>query len=185
VGRDGRSDWPYRRAAAPGLVYQFLPIWWGTIGHAGVEFKDMVYESTVLDPYRSVAPGYFRAADRKAPFFVDPQDLSRIWFPDPQSSRVEPIEWRGALGLTGQDQPGMPAAVVVQGDEPPQVILQLPRCQQRLLADKSATLGNVAALVSGDLLQTTLNRFVPTLDMRIVVCLAASVQQQVDPETSQ
>jgi putative transposase len=88
----GRIDVPQR----PELIYQFLPIWWGTIGHAGVEFKDMVYESAVLDPYRSVACGRFRAADRKAPFFVDPQDLSRIWFHDPQSDRVEPIEWRGA-----------------------------------------------------------------------------------------
>ena len=88
----GRIDVPQQ----PGLIYQFLPVRWGTIDHAGVEFKDMVYDSTILNDYRSVPSGYFRAADNKAPFFVDPQDLSRIWFHDPESDRVEPIEWRGA-----------------------------------------------------------------------------------------
>jgi len=88
----GRIDVPQQAD----LIYQFLPVRWGTIDHAGVEFKDMVYDSTILDPYRSVVSGYFRAADNKAPFFVDPQDLSRIWFHDPQLDRVVPIEWRGA-----------------------------------------------------------------------------------------
>ena len=88
----GRIDVPQR----PDLIYQFLPVRWGTIDHAGVEFKDLVYDSPILDPYRSEVSSQFRAADHKAPFFVDPQDLSRIWFHDPQSDRVVPIEWRGA-----------------------------------------------------------------------------------------
>ena len=88
----GRIDVPQ----SPSLIYQFLPIRWGTIGHAGVEFKDLVYDSVVLDPYRSALCGRFRARDNAAPFFVDPQDLSRIWFFDRESGRVEPIEWRGA-----------------------------------------------------------------------------------------
>ena len=88
----GRIDVPQK----PDLIYQFLPVRWGTIDHAGVEFKDLVYDSPILDPYRSVVSGRFRAADHKAPFFVDPQDMSRIWFHDPQSDRIEPIEWRGA-----------------------------------------------------------------------------------------
>jgi putative transposase len=88
----GRIDVPQQSD----LIYQFLPIWWGTISHAGVEFKDMVYDSTILGPYRSVAEGHFRAGDRAAPFFVDTQDMSRIWFRDPESTRVVPIEWRGA-----------------------------------------------------------------------------------------
>ena len=47
---------------ANNLIYQFLPIRWGKIDHAGVEFKDLVYDSPILDPYRSVASGHFRAA---------------------------------------------------------------------------------------------------------------------------
>jgi putative transposase len=92
VEATGRIDVPQR----PDLIYQFLPVRWGTINHAGVEFRDMTYDSPVLDDYRGVPVGHFRAADRAAPFYVDPHDLSRIWFRDPRSNRVEPIEWRGA-----------------------------------------------------------------------------------------
>ncbi|MCU1694265.1 MAG: integrase family protein [Mycobacterium sp.] len=88
----GRIDVPQK----PDLIYQFLPVTWGTISHAGVEFKDLVYDSKILNPYRSAVSGRFRAADEKAPFFVDPQDLSRIWFHDPSTDQVLPIEWRGA-----------------------------------------------------------------------------------------
>lgn len=92
VEATGRIDVPQR----PDLIYQFLPIRWGTINQAGVEFGDMTYDSPVLEDYRAVPVGYFRPGDRAAPFYVDPHDLSRIWFPDPQTSRVEPVEWRGA-----------------------------------------------------------------------------------------
>ena len=95
VGCHGRGDRSHRRPLAD-LIYQFLPVRWGTVGHAGVEFRDMTYDSPILDAYRGVPTGYFRTADRAAPFYVDPHDLSRIWFRDPQSNRVEPIEWRGA-----------------------------------------------------------------------------------------
>ena len=92
VEATGRIDVPQR----PDLIYQFLPVRWGTINHAGVEFRDMTYDSPVLNDYRRVPTGYFRTADRAAPFYVDPHDMSRIWFRDPQSNRVEPVEWRGA-----------------------------------------------------------------------------------------
>ncbi|WP_422424241.1 Mu transposase C-terminal domain-containing protein [Rhodococcus sp. 7Tela_A2] len=88
----GRIDVPQH----PDLIYQFLPIRWGTVRHAGVEFSNMVYDSRVLDEYRNVAPGQFRDDDRKVPFHVDPHDLSRIWFRDPTSGRVECVPWRGA-----------------------------------------------------------------------------------------
>ncbi|OPX11848.1 integrase [Mycobacterium sp. AT1] len=92
VEATGRIDVPQR----PDLIYQFLPLKWGTVNHAGVEFSNMTYDSAVLDDYRRIPLGHFRPQDRAAPFFVDPHDLTRIWFRDPQSNRVEPIEWRGA-----------------------------------------------------------------------------------------
>lgn len=92
VEATGRIDVPQR----PDLIYQFLPIQWGAIDQAGVEFKDMTYDSPVLEDYRAVPVGYFRPGDRAAPFYVDPHDLSRIWFTDPETNRVEPVEWRGA-----------------------------------------------------------------------------------------
>ncbi|WP_187292981.1 DDE-type integrase/transposase/recombinase, partial [Mycobacteroides abscessus] len=92
VEATGRIDVPQRSD----LIYQFLPVRWATIGHAGVELSDIPYDSEVLDRYRRVERGRFRQQDCAAPFFVDPHDLSRIWFRDPETQRVEPIEWRGA-----------------------------------------------------------------------------------------
>jgi transposase InsO family protein len=88
----GRIDVPQ----TPDLIYQFLPIRWLTISHQGVEWANLVYDSTVLDDYRIVPMGYFRAGDCAAPFYVDPHDMSRIWFRDPKTGRVQPIVWRGA-----------------------------------------------------------------------------------------
>jgi putative transposase len=92
VDATGRIDVPQ----TPDLIYQFLPIRWLTISHQGVEWANLVYDATVLDDYRTVPAGYFRAGDGAAPFHVDPHDVSRIWFRDPNTERVEPVAWRGA-----------------------------------------------------------------------------------------
>ncbi|WP_179963554.1 integrase [Mycobacterium marseillense] len=88
----GRIDVPQQ----PDLIYQFLPLRWETISHQGVEIENMVYDAAILDDYRTVARGTFRDADCAASFYVDPHDLSRIWFRDPSSDRVEEIPWKGA-----------------------------------------------------------------------------------------
>lgn len=92
VEATGRIDVPQRHD----LIYQFLPIKWGTIGQSGVEFSNLRYENPeIFEPLRFVEVGRFRAQDRAAPFFYDPNDVSRIWFRDPASDRVVPIEWTG------------------------------------------------------------------------------------------
>jgi transposase InsO family protein len=102
----GRIDVPQ----SPDLIYQFLPIRWGTIGHDGVRFFNMTYSNpAVLGPYRNVPVGFFRPQDRAAPFHVDPQDLSRIWFRDRESGRVEELKWRGA------DRTDAPMSVAIVG----------------------------------------------------------------------
>jgi putative transposase len=88
----GRIDVPQQ----PDLIYQFLPIRWEIISHQGIEIDDMVYDSAILNDYRTVARGTFRDADAAAPLYVDPHDVSRIWFRDPSTNRVEPIPWKGA-----------------------------------------------------------------------------------------
>ncbi len=92
VEATGCIDVPQR----PDLIYQFLPIRWATIGRTGVELADLVYDSDHLDDYRLVPDGFFGGRGQAAPFFVDPHDLSRIWFSDPRTKRVLPIPWRGA-----------------------------------------------------------------------------------------
>lgn len=89
----GRIDVPQRSD----LIYQMIPIKWGTVGVAGVEFANMVYDDRILDEFRTVARGHFRADDNKVPFHVDPHDLSRIWFRHPETGRIHPIMWRGSF----------------------------------------------------------------------------------------
>ncbi|WP_105186441.1 Mu transposase C-terminal domain-containing protein [Micropruina glycogenica] len=80
----------------PDLIFDFLPIRWLTIRHAGVEFKGLSYDSPVLDQYRHVRRGTFRPDDSAAPFFYDPRDVTRIWFRDPDKGRVSEVPCRQA-----------------------------------------------------------------------------------------
>lgn len=75
--------------------YAFLPIRWGTIGHAGVEFTNLVYDSKALDDFRNVRKGQYRDTDRAMPFFYDPHDVSRVWWMDPDTEVIHEIPWRG------------------------------------------------------------------------------------------
>ncbi|WP_210736667.1 helix-turn-helix domain-containing protein [Cellulomonas hominis] len=80
----------------PDLLYDFLPVRWGTVGHSGVEFHNLTYDAAVLDGYRSVRSGQFRRKDAAVPFFYDPHDVSRVWFRDPATGTVAEVPWRGA-----------------------------------------------------------------------------------------
>lgn len=88
----GRIDVPQRAD----LLYDFLPVSWATIGRAGVEIKGLAYDSHELKPYRDPVPGRFREKDAAAAFFVDPHDLTRIWFRCPVNDNVLEIPWRGS-----------------------------------------------------------------------------------------
>lgn len=78
----------------PDLIYQFLPIKWLTIGHAGVEFKNLTYDAPVLANFRDIRKGAFQDGTRKAPFHYDPRDVSRIWFRHPDTGRIHEIGWK-------------------------------------------------------------------------------------------
>ncbi len=80
----------------PDLLYDFLPVRWGTVAHAGVEFHNLAYDCAALDPYRAVRVGQFRQQDGAVPFFYDPHDVSRVWFRDPATGTVVEVPWRGA-----------------------------------------------------------------------------------------
>ena len=78
----------------PDLIYQFLPIRWLTIGHAGVEYKNLTYDAPVLDDFRDVRIGTFQDGTRKTPFHYDPRDVSRIWFRHPDTGRIHEVGWK-------------------------------------------------------------------------------------------
>lgn len=79
----------------PDLLYQFLPIRWLRPGHAGVEFKNLTYDAVVLEDFRTVRDGSFRAKDNAIPFHYDPRDVTRLWFRHPDTDRIHEIPWRG------------------------------------------------------------------------------------------
>ena len=88
----GRLHVPQR----PDLIYDFLPVRWGTVGQAGVEIADLVYDGPELHGLRSVPKGTFRPEDRAMPFHYDPHDVTRIWFRHPETGRIVEVPWRKA-----------------------------------------------------------------------------------------
>jgi len=80
----------------PDLLYQFLPLRWLTVRHAGVEYRNLAYDARVLDDFRTVRAGRFRAQDAKVPFHYDPHDVTRLWFRHPGTGRIHEVPWRGA-----------------------------------------------------------------------------------------
>lgn len=80
----------------PDLIYQFLPIRWLQIGHAGVEMKNLLYDDPVLKDFRDLPVGAFRSDTNQAPFHYDPRDASRIWFRHPKTDRIHEIRWKAA-----------------------------------------------------------------------------------------
>lgn len=91
LAASGRIDVPQRHD----LLYQLLPVVWLTPNHTGIEHRNLVYSAPVLDNYRSTYTGQFRPEDRAMPFFVDDNDLSQLWFDDPDTDQIHDIPWRG------------------------------------------------------------------------------------------
>jgi len=79
----------------PDLLYQFLPIIWLAPGHAGVEHKNLTYDAPVLEDFRAVRVGTFRAQDHALPFHIDPRDVTRLWFRHPETDRIHEVPWKG------------------------------------------------------------------------------------------
>jgi putative transposase len=78
----------------PDLIYQFLPIRWLTVGHAGVERKNMVYDAPVLKDFRDIREGTFKPDSQQVPFHYDPRDATRLWFRHPTTDRIHEIPWK-------------------------------------------------------------------------------------------
>lgn len=83
----------------PDLIYQFLPKVWLTPNGAGVEYRNLSYDGPALRGFRRVESGRFEKGTSRMPFHYDPRDLSRLWFRDPDTDRIEEIRWRGAAML--------------------------------------------------------------------------------------
>lgn len=72
----GRVDFPIE----PGLVFDFLPIFWCTIRHDGVKFDGCRYNGPGFQGCRDKKSKYTGKHAGKWPLYRDPDDISRAYF---------------------------------------------------------------------------------------------------------
>lgn len=83
----------------PDLAYEFLKTEWRTIQHYGIEYGGRRYNGPVLNPYRN-RPSSFRGAARgRWPIHIDPDDVARVYFRDPDTRRWHALAWEHAPSL--------------------------------------------------------------------------------------
>ncbi|MFD7497793.1 helix-turn-helix domain-containing protein [Streptomyces sp. NPDC059832] len=80
----------------PNLAFEFLQTKWRTIQHYGVEIDRRRYNGAALDPYRNIKSPYNSPAKDGWPFQVDPDDITRIYFRDPDSRHWHTLVWEHA-----------------------------------------------------------------------------------------
>ena len=83
----------------PDLAYEFLKTEWRTIQHYGVEIGGRRYDGAILDRYRNTSSAYGGKAKGRWPFQVDPDDVTRIYFRDPDTRRYHALVWEHAPSL--------------------------------------------------------------------------------------
>ncbi len=97
VARAGRLRVPARSD----LVYDFLPVAWRTVQHYGVEVNGLVYNGDALCAYRNARSPFMGAHPGKWPVRYDPDDITKIFFQDPDDQQWHTLVWEhaGQIGL--------------------------------------------------------------------------------------
>lgn len=80
----------------PDLAYEFLATEWRTIQHYGVEIGGRRYNGESLNPYRNRTSTYGGKAQGRWPFQVDPDNINRIYFRDPENRIWNELIWEHA-----------------------------------------------------------------------------------------
>ncbi len=76
------------------LVYDFLPLAWRTIQLYGVELHGLRYDGAGLNAYRNRRSDFTGPnAGAKWPIRFDPDDISRVFFQDPNTSDWYALAW--------------------------------------------------------------------------------------------
>jgi transposase InsO family protein len=127
VARAGRIDLP----ADPWLALDLLPVRWRSIQHYGVDLDTLRYSGPIVGKYMNRTSGYKRPGDfygaRKGgrwPFSVDPDDLRRIYFRDPEDGSWHTLDWEHAADLDlplSADALAYAKELAVSGHGPPDV----------------------------------------------------------------
>ncbi|MEU8512636.1 Mu transposase C-terminal domain-containing protein [Kitasatospora sp. NPDC048722] len=80
----------------PNLAFEFLQTKWRTIQHYGVEIDRRRYNGPALNAYRNLKSPYDGPVKNSWPFQVDPDDITKIYFRDPDSRRWHTLLWEHA-----------------------------------------------------------------------------------------
>lgn len=92
TARAGRLKIPLH----PGMVFDFLPVAWRTIQHYGVEVGGLRYNGSALTRYRNRTSPFTGTHAGKWPVRYDTDDVSRVWFQDPDGNTWHELAWEHA-----------------------------------------------------------------------------------------
>ena len=93
--RAGRLQVPAR----PDLVFDFLKVEWRTIQHYGVEIGGLRYDGPALNGYRNRTSPLRRRTPGSGRCAYDPDDVTRVWFQDPDDDSWHELAWEHADAL--------------------------------------------------------------------------------------
>ncbi|MEU6312261.1 helix-turn-helix domain-containing protein [Streptomyces sp. NPDC047014] len=80
----------------PDLAFEFLQTKWRTVQHYGVEIDRRRYNGSALTKLKGVRSPYRGPVKNGWPFQVDPDDITRIYFRDPDDRRWHTLRWEHA-----------------------------------------------------------------------------------------
>jgi transposase InsO family protein len=83
----------------PDLAYEFLKTDFRKIQHYGVDFGGRRYNGPALNPYRNMTSPYKGKAKGRWPIHHDPDDITRTYFRDPETSKWHPLMWEHAPSM--------------------------------------------------------------------------------------
>jgi transposase InsO family protein len=77
----------------PDLAFEFLKAVNRHIFHYGIDYNGRRYNGPGLDPYRNSASTHTGQAGRQWPIHVNPDDVTRVYFRDPESRKWHTLRW--------------------------------------------------------------------------------------------
>lgn len=89
VARAGSLKLPTRAD----LAVDFLPVTWRKIQHYGVDFKKLRFDAVCLNRYRNSQSPWGGRNAGKWPFRYDPDDITALYFQEPETRNWERVPW--------------------------------------------------------------------------------------------
>lgn len=80
----------------PNLYFELLRVEWRTVQTYGVEIKGLIYRGDVLSSYANLRSPYGGRSAGLWPIRIDPRDLTRAYFQDPEDGVWHEILWAHA-----------------------------------------------------------------------------------------